>query len=71
MTVADLGHVSSVSSSLAYWQSESLDLGWLKFLDLHVQCFVDSQSPGLTEALPTLLTFEWLFFGMNIPGGGI
>lgn len=60
-----------MSSSLAYLQSESLDLGWLKFLDLHVQCFVDCQSPGLTEALPTLLTFKRLFFGMNIPAGGI
>lgn len=28
---------------------------------------MDSQSPGLTEALPTLLTLEGLFFGMNVP----
>lgn len=31
---------------------------------------MDSQSSGLTEALPTLLTLEGLFFGMNVPAGG-
>lgn len=71
MTVADFSHIYSVFSSFSYWHSESLDLGWLQFFDLHVQCFVDSQSPGLTEALSTLLTLEGLFFGMNIPAGGI
>lgn len=48
----------------------SLDSGRLQLLHLHVQRFVDSESPGLAEAFPTLLALEGLFFGMNVPAQG-
>ncbi len=33
---------------------------------LHVEDFVDSQSPGLTKALATLIALEGLLFGVNV-----